>query len=113
MFVHKLLNYIDSSLAWSFSSVILITAYFIYKDNTKRKLFMNMISNKFFVISSLLSFIFSIYIYSLSDASDDTKNLQSATKDAIIAYIIAILASLDLRVTPFWFIWMITYYLGK
>jgi hypothetical protein len=88
-----------------------ITLFIIYKNSDKRKKVLNLLKQKIFLLSSIISLVFSGYIYSLSDDSDDTKKLKHANEQALIAFLIAIFAYLDLKVTPFWLIFLLSYYL--
>ena len=42
---------------------------------------------------------------------DTSKKIYESTKHAIIAFIIAMLAHLELKTPAFWIIWLATYYL--
>ena len=107
----QILLYLDSSSTLVFGFFIFITLFMIYNNPNKRKNFLNMFKKKSFLLSSIISLVFSGYIYSLSDDSDDTKKLKHANEQALIAFLIAIFAYLDLKVTPFWLIFLLSYYL--
>ena len=73
---------------------------------------MNLIKNKQFLISLTIVCIFVGYTLNLNDDDDhETEKLKKATKHGLIALLIAIMASLDLKIAPFWFVWLTSYYL--
>ena len=100
----------STTIYWSFGFFLFITGFIIYHHKETKVKFLNLIKNKFFIISSLITLLFSRYIFNLTDNSNETLRLKDATKQALIAFLIAIFAYLDLKVTPFWLIWLISYY---
>ena len=70
-----------------------------------------MFTEKAFVISTVLSLVFSGFKLSLSDTSLKITRLKKATEHGLVAFTIAIMAYLDMKVTPFWIIWLLIYYL--
>ena len=65
------------------------------------------------IINLLLIIGFIVYIiYSTKDDdSDDAKKTQEALKKAIIAFIIALFAELGLTIAPFWWVFVLAYYM--
>lgn len=98
-----------------FGSVLLysiVTIFLIYSNKEKRAIFMNLIKNKQFLISLTIVCLFVGYTLNLNDDDDhETEKLKKATKHGLIALLIAIMASLDLKIAPFWFVWLTSYYL--
>ena len=99
----------ESSLYWAFGSLTFFTLILIFKADDKRKKFLHMFKEKIFLLSAFISLIFSGYIFSLPH-SPEVNRLKKATEQGLVAFFIAIFAYLDLRVTPFWLIWLISYY---
>ena len=93
----------------TFSLLISVTILsVIYKKDLKNK-FIYMIYDKAFLLSAIISILFSIYIFSLPESAENS-GLRKATTEGMIAFFIAILAYLDLRVVTFWLIWISSYY---
>ena len=109
---HNIVSILNNSFHWVLGSFVLITLFIIYKREDKRKKFIDMFKSKMFLLSTIISLAFSGYIYSLSDKSEETAKLKKATEQALIAFLISIFAYLDLRVTPFWLVFIISYYLN-
>ena len=55
---------------------------------------------------------FVLYITQLSDNEKHDK-LKDASKKAILAFVIAMLATLELTIAPFWVVFMSAYYLNE
>ena len=89
-----------------------LTYYVLFIDKIRHKKFMLLISNiKYISIFITPTLIFSLFIL-LSDTKYIDKRIISSTKKAIVAFFIALCAHLDLLVTPFWLIWVMTFYLN-
>lgn len=59
----------------------------------------------------IILFIFWTYHETKHDEPKTTRRIVESLKKGIIAFIIALLAELGLTITPFWLIFMISYYL--
>jgi len=73
-------------------------------------------TNKFFLLNAIVIIIFSSIIFLLPDNEDDQTNtdrqrLEAAVKHGLLASLIALFASLDLKLAPFWLIFITSYYL--
>ena len=100
----------DKALA--FGSFILATSTIFYHSSEKRRKLMILLKNKFFVLSVLVALSFSIYtFYFIPKDNDDSVKIKKATKQAIIGFLIGMFHHLDFNVGPFWFIWLVSYYL--
>ena len=88
---------------------LLITGGIIFLK--KRERFFKLISNKLFILSFMSVCIFSYYILSSDEDTEQMKKLKEATKTALIGFIIAILSYLELTVAPFWILFIFSYYL--
>ena len=42
---------------------------------------------------------------------EETERVKKATRAGFIAHLIAIMAALDLKLAPFWLVWLTSYYL--
>lgn len=83
----------------------------VYNKN-RRELFSKLIYNQAFLI--MLSIIIAVSIYTLKIIKGDdkkTKRIKNATRQGIIAFIIALASYLDLKAAPFFIIWATSYYL--
>ena len=96
---------------FAFGSFILAIFFILYKDNERKKKFFELFDNKFFMISAFVSFLFSIYTLYFSGNDEESEKMKTATKHAIIAFLIGMLHHIDLKIGPFWFIWLASYYL--
>ena len=75
-----------------------------------------MVKNKFFLFNALVIIIFSSFVLLQQDDDDDQTNtdkqrMEAAVKHGLIAAMIAIFASLDLKLAPFWLIFITSYFL--
>jgi hypothetical protein len=85
--------------------------FIIYKNKEKRDIFLKLVNDKNFVLG--LGFVVSFILYTLNLADDDeeTEKVKKATRAGLIALLIAIMAALDLKLAPFWLVWLTSYYL--
>jgi len=101
--------YRDKVLA--FGSFILVTFFILFTNNDKKNLVIKLINNKKFMFSFLLAVVFSVYTLYFLPKDKDYQKVTRATKQAIIGLIIGMFHYLDFKVGPFWFIWLVSYYL--
>lgn len=87
-----------------------ITLAIVYRNQEKRRIFMNLITNKSFLMGMIVTICFIVYSLSLGN-EDENERIKTATKHATIALLIAIMAALDLEIAPFWLVWLTSYYL--
>ena len=89
----------------------MITMGILVTHKEKQQKVMNLLKNKIFLFSLFVIVVWSYYcLYYISDDLND--DYKKATKQAIIAFIIALLAHLELKVAPYWLVWITAYYLG-
>ena len=102
-----------SGFNYSFLFFIIITIVIIFKNKEMTKLIITLFSNKTFLLSFIGIIIFSIYNLNQSSEDEETVRIKNATREAILGFVIAIMAYLDLTAAPFWIIWFVSYYLSK
>ena len=107
-------NYIKIiSFVLLFIYSILVINYSSRSSSMKDKL-KSLKNNNSLWINILFIVIFSFIMlnnsYFIKDI-DTSKKIYESTKHAIIAFIIAMLAHLELKTPAFWLIWLATYYL--
>jgi len=93
---------------------IVVTAFMIIKDKERFVKFFTLLKNKQFMITLLGIITFSVWQLNANDDDNpETDRRKRATREAILGLIIAILAYLDLKLAPFFIIWIVSYYLDK
>ena len=93
---------------------IVVTALMIIKDKERFGKFFTLLKNKQFMITLLGIITFSVWqLNAKADDDPETDRRKRATREAILGLIIAILAYLDLKLAPFFIIWIVSYYLDK
>ena len=93
---------------------LIITIKTIIKQN-KYKIIFDFVKKPEAIIGFSMIVIWCLLVYKYSTLKDEPKEniekVKNATKKAILALIIAFFARLDLVIAPFWFVWLIAYYL--
>ena len=102
-----------SMFNYSFLFFIIITIVIIFRNEELKKLIIILFSDKTFFLSFIGIIIFSIYNLNQSSEDEETVRIKNATSEAILGFIIAIMAYLDLTAASFWIIWFASYYLSK
>ena len=93
-------------------SFVVITALILFRDEEKISKIKKLFSDKLFLFSTLLIIIFSGYTFSIPSSNNtEILRLHTATKEALLGFLIALLAYLDLKAAPFWIIWLASYYI--
>ena len=92
---------------------IVVTAFMIIKDKERFVKFFTLLKNKQFMITLLGIITFSVWQLNSKEDDSETDRRKRATREAILGLIIAILAYLDLKLAPFFIIWIVSYYLDK
>tara|TARA_B000000477_G_C5994910_1_gene186486 strand:+ start:169 stop:525 length:357 start_codon:yes stop_codon:yes gene_type:complete len=88
-----------------------ITIGFIVTHKERRNKVMSYLKNPIFVVHFLVITVFSIMTLSLDANNNEIKRRQESVKHALAALIIAIMAALDMKLGPFWLVFIISYYL--
>jgi len=94
-------------------TVAILTLRAGFQSQKARDNLLELLSKKKWIVNLLLIIGFIAYIiYSTKDDdSDDAKKTQEALKKAIIAFIIALFAELGLTIAPFWWVFVLAYYM--
>ena len=87
------------------------TMFIIYKDKEKRDIFLKLVNDKNFILGLGFVVAFILYTLNLADDDEETEKVKKATRAGLIALLIAIMAALDLKLAPFWLVWLTSYYL--
>ena len=96
---------------YAFSAFVLAISFIFLNDKSKRVKFVELTSNKKFLYSMLIALAFSFYtLFFLSD-NKDNERVRTATKHAIIGFLIGMMHHFDFKVGPFWFVWLTSFYL--
>lgn len=103
------IGHFDNNLYIKYGSLFLVFALSIYEIiNNKEKFnkFLGILTDKrwFRHFAILVSFSTSMFLL-----YDKNSHEREATKKALTAFIIAIFASIDLTIAPFWIVWVLTY----
>ena len=101
-----------SEFVISMSVFVAITTMILAFDPEKRKLVKKLITNYRFLTMFVLIFAFSGYtLFYMEGDDEESERVRDATKSGLIAFIIALLAYLDLKAAPFFIVWLTSYYL--
>lgn len=93
--------------------VVMIVLFFSFYKNKKRiKIFNELISNKLFVVSMTCIIFFSGYNFYAGEFSNANRRLLRANKHALFGFGIGMLHHFDFPSSPFWAVWIGSYYLG-
>ena len=88
-----------------------ITMGFIVTHKERRNKVLSYMKDPIFVVHFLAITVFSIMTLSLDANNKEIERRQESVKHALAALIIAILAALDMKLGPFWLVFIISYYL--
>ena len=91
---------------FSLSLVIIISMWVIITDKEKLKKFTDRFSNTKWLSQASVMLLFTIVSFIFNKPG--SRELDS-TKKAVVAFIIALFASLDLTIAPFWIVWVLSY----
>jgi len=108
--------YFDESVL-ALCVMALLYSFFIRINSKEKKKRFNSLVTKNFLVEMFFIVLWSIVIlYNDFTEEDPEKKIAAqrriaATKDAFIAFTIAILAYLEWIVAPFWIVWLVSYFL--
>jgi len=101
-----------SEFVISMSVFVAITTMILAFDPEKRKLVKSLVTNYRFLTMFLAILGFSGYtLFYMKGDDEESDRIRDATKSGLIAFIIALLAYLDLKAAPFFIVWLTSYYL--
>lgn len=100
--IHKKIN-----LIISFILFLALTIFAIHHGN-KYHLIYKSFNNSYWKISILIIIIWCSYIFFNADNLDPRE--VTATQAALVAFIIAYFAHLDLTISAFWLVWLVSYF---
>lgn len=101
-----------SEFVISMSIFVAITGMILAFDPEKRKLVKSLVTNYRFLTMFIAILGFSGYtIFYMKGDDEEADRIRDATKSGLIAFIIALLAYLDLKAAPFFIVWLTSYYL--
>tara|TARA_B110000285_G_scaffold233027_2_gene305635 strand:+ start:781 stop:1182 length:402 start_codon:yes stop_codon:yes gene_type:complete len=110
-------SYNNKEVILPLASFIGITGLVLFRDKEKIKLLNQLLTDKVFMASIICIIIFSVYQLNQTreenETDGETDRRKRATIDAILGLIIAILMHLDIKLGPFFIIWITSYYFGK
>ena len=90
----------------------MITIGILVTQKDKKMKLLNLLKTKSFLVSLAVIIVWCYYwLYYVKDDQDEHEKYKRATKQAVLGFIIALLAHLELKVAPFWLIWITAYYL--
>jgi hypothetical protein len=99
---------------WSFM-FIAITMYKLINDKRMFDTLKSFLNKKTTIINIIIisAFYFLIYRFQKNNNNENAKNARDSAKKAIVAMFIALFAKLDMVLAPFWFIWLLSFYMGN
>lgn len=96
----------------SMSIFVAITGLILAFDPEKKKLLKKILTNYRFLGMFLTIIVFCSYtLFYMKGDDEESDRVRDATKSGLIAFIIALLAYLDLKAAPFFIVWLTSYYL--
>ena len=100
--IHKKRNLIISFI------LFLALTIFAIHHGKKYNLIYQSFNNPYWIISILIIIIWCTYIFYNADNIDPREVV--ATQAALVAFIIAYFAHLDLTISAFWLVWLVSYF---
>lgn len=106
-------------MKFTFIVLVLYTAYKIMTSKTRHKL-KHLYNNIVWLVSFIFIIIWSVFILKFNGNSifykiDEThlEDYRTATKKAILAFIIAIFAFLEVTIPAYWSVWLAAFFLDE
>jgi len=100
----------------SFFSFVVITMYKLINNKKMYNTFTEFFTQKSSIINIIIISSFCFLIYRFQKNNDDNnetaQNASDSAKKAIAAMFIALFAKLDMVIAPFWFIWLLSFYMN-
>lgn len=95
----------------SLITILVLTLYTTFKKKKIDRI-ITLLKDKGWLINFIFIIVWSTYILLLDDKtnSDELQKVKESIKKAMIAFIIAFFAYLDLTIAPFWLVFTFAYY---
>tara|TARA_A100001015_G_scaffold308701_1_gene406775 strand:- start:109 stop:507 length:399 start_codon:yes stop_codon:yes gene_type:complete len=95
------------------SSIIFssITFMVIIFDKTKRNKIYSLFFNKLFLFNFLVMISFSTYVFNIQETDTEIHKLKKSIKIGIIGFLIGMIHYVELKIAPFWLLFITSYYL--
>ncbi len=103
-----------SDVIYAFVGFFMIMISILLFQKGKRRRLLDLFKKKIWLAGFLSIILWSTYVLANDRGKSDKKSIRryKATKHAIVAFLIALFAYIELTIAPFWTIWIVTYYLG-
>jgi hypothetical protein len=103
----------EQKMGFDIASILftIITIGFIVYNKERRNKVMSYLKNPIFVVHFIVIVAFSITTLSLDAKNKEIERRQESVKHALAALIIAIMAALDMKLGPFWLVFIVSYWL--
>lgn len=103
-----MIDFQNESKAIIFTILILIITIYRLDKGTE---ILKLINNKMWFFNFMVIMIFSVYIIDIDNEKGEKYiKLQDAVRKGLLAFIIAILARLELTIAPFWIVFVLAFY---
>ncbi len=99
---------LPGALAVMFTGILTIMA--IYGRDRGHGIY-KLFRNKIWLMNFMIIAIFSIYVMNLEGHDEETEKVKDAARKGMLAFIIALMAHLELTIAPFWIVFVLAYYL--
>ena len=87
-----------------------MTIFAVYRLDRGRKVY-ELFGNWSWLTNFILIAIFSMYVMSIQGHSEEIDKVKDAARKGMLAFLIAIMAHLELTIAPFWIVFVLAYYL--
>ena len=97
---------------WTFAVLftVVMTIAAIYKLDKGLKVY-KLFKRKTWLVNFIIIAGFSAYVMSLQGHDEETEKVKDAARKGMLAFIIALMAHLELTIAPFWIVFVLAYYL--
>jgi len=93
----------------SLATILSISMAILYKKNKLQEIKEDF-GNVRFLIPLAGTILFSYVVLNQKGETKDIEKMQTATKRALVALIVAYFARIDLVIAPFWLVWVFSYW---
>jgi len=96
------------TFALLFTAVMTIIA--IYRLDKGRKVY-ELFGSWSWLVNFIIITVFSAYVMSIQGHGEEIEKVKDAARKGMLAFLIAIMAHLELTIAPFWIVFVLAYYL--